>query len=241
MIVTIHQPEHLPWLGYFNKMAKAELYVILDSVQFEKNYFQNRNRIIGTNGVQWLGIPVLKRGHTSGTIASTMTAEDCKWKARYLNTVQMSYKKHPFFSEVYPILDEAINIESRYLCDINVMIIRSFAARLGILPKVVRSSTLKALGQKSELILSICKETGASIYIAGPSGRDYLDLNSFSSAGIIVKFNDFNHPAYPQKRTDTFIPYLSALDLFMNCGFIEGKRIIMAGNGEHTANAQQCL
>ena len=82
MIVTIHQPEHLPWLGYFNKMAKAELYVILDSVQFEKNYFQNRNKILSPNGPQWIGIPVKNSGHMTNTIASTQIADDAKWRIK---------------------------------------------------------------------------------------------------------------------------------------------------------------
>lgn len=71
MIITIHQPEHLPWLGLFNKIAKAEAFVILDCVQYEKNYFQNRNHILGSNGVQWLSVPVSTKGHVEGTIAMT--------------------------------------------------------------------------------------------------------------------------------------------------------------------------
>ena len=230
MIVTIHQPEHLPWLGFFNKMAKADVYVILDSVQFEKNYFQNRNKIIGSNGVQWLGIPVQMKGHMGGTIADTLIVNDLRWRTKYLNTVRMSYSKHPYFDEVYPVLEQCINLDTQSISAINIAIFKAFADKMDIKPQFISSSELNASGLKSNLILEICKELNASMYIAGPSGRDYLDVESFKEAGIEVTYNDFAHPTYPQKKTDEFIPYMSSWDLFMNCGFEEGKKIIMLGN-----------
>lgn len=233
MIITIHQPEHLPWLGFFNKISKAEKYVILDSVQYEKNYFQNRNKILGTNGVQWIGIPVVNTKHMEGSIATTLIASDpknIKWKEKYLQTIKQSYGKYEFFNEVYPLLEDALNTDSKYLCDINISIIKNFCFALDIHPEFIRSSDLNVSGLKSDLILDICMKTNADVYIAGPSGRDYLDMKSFSDNGIVVKFNDFNHPTYPQKRTDEFISHLSALDLFMNVGFKEAKKIMMEGN-----------
>lgn len=232
MIVTIHQPEHLPWLGFFNKLAKAELFIILDSVQFEKNYFQNRNRIIGSNGPQYIGIPTLTTGHMDGTIATTKIAthSNPKWRNKYLNTITMSYSKHPYFNDVYPIVESAINMDTEYFSDINVNIIKNFADKLGFNPKYISSTELSVNGLKSDLILEICKKVNATTYIAGPSGRDYLNMESFSNAGINVVFNDFHHPTYPQKKTKEFVPYMSALDLFMNCGFEESRKIIMKGN-----------
>lgn len=233
MIITIHQPEHLPWLGLFNKIAKAEKFVVLDSVQFEKNYYQNRNKILGSNGVQWIGIPVSNVNHMDNSIANTLIASDpknSKWKTKYLQTIKQSYSKYPFFNEVYPLLEEAINTETNYLCDINLSIIKSFCNALEIYPEYIKSSELKINGLKSDLILDICKEVNADIYIAGPSGRDYLNLDSFKEAGIVVKFNDYVHPTYPQKKSEEFISHLSALDLFMNVGFKEAKKIIMSNN-----------
>ena len=230
MILTIHQPEHLPWLGYFNKMAKAEKYVILDSVQFEKNYFQNRNKIIGSNGVQWLAIPVQMKGHMSNTISTTKIAGDERWKKKYLNTIQMSYSKYPFFNEVFSVVEEAISIDTYYIADINISIFKAFADKMDMHPEFIRSSGLNIKGLKSDLILDICKATNSCMYIAGPSGRDYLDMESFKEAGIEVKFNDYNHPKYPQRKTKEFVPYLSSLDLFMNCGFEEGREVIMKDN-----------
>ena len=232
MIITIHQPEHLPWLGFFNKLSKAEVFVILDSVPYRKNYFQNRNRIIGSNGIQYIGIPVINTGHIEGTIATTKIATqmNSKWKNKYLNTIKMSYSKSPFYTEVFPLLENAISLDTEYLADINIAIFTMFAERMGFCPQYIRSSDLDVKGSKSDLILDICKNLRADTYIAGPSGRDYLNMQSFSDEGIRVVFNDYNHPVYPQRRTNEFVPYLSALDLFMNCGFEKGKSIIMEGN-----------
>ena len=233
MIITIHQPEHLPWLGLFNKIAKADCFVILDSVQYEKNYFQNRNRILGTNGVQWLSVPVSNKGHMNGSIAETLIADDPKnrkWKEKYLQTIRMSYGKYPYFQEVYPVLEEAMSIDTPYFCEINIAVIKAFCRQLAIYPEYVRSSDLPVDGLKSDLILDICREMKTDVYIAGPSGRDYLDMESFLENDIRVVFNDYHHPVYPQRRTDEFVSHLSALDLFMNAGFKEAKQIIMTGN-----------
>ena len=232
MTVTIHQPEHLPWLGLFNKIAKAELFVILDSVQYEKNYFQSRNRILGTNGVQWINIPVSTKGHMDSTIAHTeitLAGGNANWKNKYLQTITQSYRKYPYFGQVYPIIENAIMMDTPYFCDINIAMIKDFCSRLEIFPQYVRSSELPVIGLKSDLILDICKAVKATTYIAGPSGRDYLDMDAFAQNNIQVVFNDFVHPVYPQRRTKEFISHLSAVDLFMNCGFEESKKIIMNG------------
>ena len=233
MIVTIHQPEHLPWLGLFNKIAKVEKFVILDSVQYEKNYYQSRNRIIVTNGIQWINIPVTVKWHMKGTIATTEISKaggNVKWRKKYLRTIEQSYKKYPFYSEVYPIIEEAISMDTNYFCEINIALIKNFCKKLSIYPEYIRSSDLDVDGLKSTLILDICKAIQADTYLAGPSGRDYLDIESFEKEKISVKFNDYTHPIYPQKGTREFVDHLSAVDLFMNCGFADSKKIIMEGN-----------
>ena len=232
-VITIHQPEHLPWLGFFNKIAKADIFVILDNVQFEKNYFQNRNKIMGTNGVQWINIPTSTKGHMDSNLSRMKISVDGvnrKWKDKYLRTIRMSYGKHPYFSMVFPVLEHAINLDTEYLCEINMSIIRGFAERLDIRPDYVRASEMDLDGAKSDLILDICKKAGADVYIAGSSGRDYLDVERFREAGITVKYNDYKHPVYEQRKAKEFQSHLAALDLFMNCGWDEGKRVLMEGN-----------
>lgn len=234
-IITIHQPEHLPWLGLFNKIAKAEIFVLLDTVQFEKNYFQNRNRILGTSGQpQWIGIPVNTKNHEDNNIKNTkisIAGNTKNWKKEYLRTITYCYSKHNFFNDVFPLLEECINIDTEYFADINIAIIKKFCDALDIHPEYIRSSEIDyGGGFKSDLNLNITKAVGGDVYISGPSGRDYLDMKSFEDENIKVVFNDYNHPTYPQRRTQEFVSHLSALDLFMNVGFAESKRIIMQDN-----------
>ncbi|MBP3819508.1 MAG: WbqC family protein [Butyrivibrio sp.] len=233
MIVTIHQPEHLPWLGFFNKMAKADIFVILDSVQYRKNYFQNRNKIIGSNGVQFVSIPVKTKGHMDTDIAHTEISTmggNAKWKEKYLRTIKMSYGKHPFFEEVYDIIEQSLLVDTNLLCDINIMMIKLFAQKLKIDVKFIRSSDMNIDAAKSDLIHEICTSLCADCYIAGPYGREYLNVDEFTKNGINVVYNDYNHPIYYQRKTKEFVSHLSAVDLFMNCGWDESKCIIMDGN-----------
>lgn len=170
----------------------------------EKNYFQNRNKIIGTNGVQYIGIPALTSGHMTGMIKTTEIAlkTNANWRNKYINTIMLSYSKYPYFDEVFPILEKALKIDSKYVCDINIAIIKAFADKLGFHPQYVRSSELNVSGLKSELMLNICKKV----------------------------------QAYHQMKSKEFVPYMSSLDLFMNCGFEEGCKIIMEGNEEVSIN-----
>ena len=176
MIITIHQPEHLPWLGLFNKIAKAETFVILDSVQYEKNYFQNRNRILGSNGVQWLSVPVSTKGHMEGTIATTeisLSGGNANWKEKYLRTVQQSYGKHPYFSEIYPVLENAIRTETNLLYDINMAIIKSFCDCLekdGLHGFLRHCSNSAGIMELPEANLDLVR-AGISIYGIYPSGE----------------------------------------------------------------------
>ena len=173
---------------------------------------------------------VSKKGHMQSTLAETEIADIPKWKQKYLQTIRMSYAKHPYFNDVFEVLEKALQTESNKLVDINLAIIKGFAEKLNIKPKFVMASSLDVSGQKSDLVLSLCQAVNATTYIAGPSGRDYMDLNSFKEAGIEVKFNDYKHPTYEQKKTEEFVPYMSIVDLTMNCGFEKAKQVIMEGN-----------
>ena len=230
MQVTIHQPEHLPWLGFFNKMAKADTYVILDNVQYRKGYFQNRNKILGTNGEQWISVPVQGKGRMDSTILDMQIAEERnpKWRRKYLNTLYLSYRNHPYFSLHFPFFEGLMEKNIMSLRDFNLEIIYYFADFLDIHPKFVKASDLSIEGKKSDLVLSICKNLGADTYISGPSGADYMKLEDFEREGIAVTFQHFIHPVYPQLHTEEFIPYLSTLDLLFNCDQAGAKKYILS-------------
>lgn len=224
MIVTIHQPEHLPWLGFFHKVDQADLLVLLDVVQYRKDYFQNRNRILGPNGPQWLTVPVVRAGYTSRTLRDLQINNDVRfhngvdWRRKHRKTIEHAYRRHPHFGLVEPVIDDLYEREWLLLVELNEALIRAMMVLLDIDTRIVRASELRVEGKRSDLLASICRATGASTYLSGPTGRQYLDEAPFRSAGIDVRYHSFEHPAYRQRHAVEFVPNLSTLDLLCNCG-----------------------
>ena len=231
MVVAIHQPEHLPWLGFFNKMANADEFIVLDNVQYCKRNFQNRNRIL-VNGVgTYISVPVELEKYREKTIADMEIYSDSvvPWKSKYLKMIEYNYKHHPFFGEYFPFFEDLVEKDITNLCQFNMEIIQFFAQQLQIVTKIVMASSLAPQGRKSDLILDISKRAGANVYLSGSAGRNYMDLPKYYEDGVEVWFNDFEHPVYHQKGSDTFVSHLSVLDLLMNVGGTDGKKIIMSG------------
>jgi WbqC-like protein len=225
VIVTIHQPEHLPWLGFCDKAARADLLVLLDVVQFRKNYFQNRNRILGPNGPMWLTVPVLGKGHTASTIRDTEIHGDRRWAEKWWRSLDHAYRATPFFERHAPFLEEVSRRPWRYLADLNETLIHHLFDALDVSCKVIRASSLPVSGARSELLLDICRRTGAAEYLAGQHGRDYLDESIFAAAGIHVRYHEFAHPVYAQAGQDTFVSHLSCVDLLFRHGPESGERL----------------
>jgi hypothetical protein len=234
MIVTIHQPEHLPWLGFFDKADQADLLILLDVVQYRKDYFQNRNRILGPGGPAWLTVPVVKTGYMDRTIGEMRINNEVAvhngvdWRRVHWQTIRHAYAHHPHFESVAGPLEAIYSTEWALLADLNERLIRTFIDALGIRTPIVRASGLGVAGTGTELLLDICRRTDASAYLSGPTGRDYLDEAPFREAGIGVAYHAFDHPEYPQRHSGAFVSHLSTLDLLCNCG-PESLSIIRSG------------
>jgi len=217
MIVTIHQPEHMPWLGFLDKIASADLFVVLDTVQFRKNYFQNRNRIRTDGGSAWLTVPV--RRPLLVPIAEVRIDFDDRRRRRYVNLLESSYRRAPYFEELWPAVHELLDVPGDLLVPLNLRIIRFLLEQLGIATPLVLASELglPLVVGGTEVNHAIAVATGATAYLSGPSGRDYLDVRPFAESGIEVAFHDFHHPEYRQVHGD-FLPAMSAIDLLFNEG-----------------------
>lgn len=216
MLLTIHQPEHMPWVGYFHKMAQADCYVLLDSVQFKKNNWQNRNRIMGRDGsVQWLTVPIQIKGHIESTIAQTPIQNDPAWQRKYLGRIHEAYRRHPHFSTYIDELEGIIQQPWQLIVEFNMALIEFFRRVTEITTPLVRSSTLPVAGKSTDLLVAICTYLKAAVYLSGPDGRNYLDLDAFAHAGVGVEYHKFTPPVYPAPH---FAPGLSMLDLVMNHG-----------------------
>lgn len=217
MKLAIHQPAYLPWLGYFDRIAQVERFVFLDTVQFEKNSFINRNRIKTPQGVQWLTIPVLSRGHLASTLRETRVDESRDWRRDHLKAIAMNYRRAPNFVERYARLEVLYGERQDNLADLCWQQLNFWLEELGIATPLVRSSTLDIDSRKSRLVLDICQTFGVQEYLSGPLGRDYLDEGEFAQAGIQVRYHTFSPPVYPQ-LWGGFAAGLSVLDWWMNSG-----------------------
>lgn len=218
MIVTMHQPEHLPWLGFFHKMAQADLFILVDSCQYRHQYFQNRNRITGVQAPIWVTVPVLKEAHRHGAIRDVRIDESRDWRKAYWGSIAHHYRRHPHFERYAPTLHAVVMARHPRLVDLNLALIACFREALEIHTPLVKASALSPVGQKTELIHGLAQKVGATTYLSGPTGREYLQELPFRRDRINVRYHEFAHPAYGQRGRHAFMSHLSVLDLLMNHG-----------------------
>jgi len=218
MIVSINQPAYLPWLGYFHRIAVSDAHIVLDHVQFEKNSFVNRNKIRTPEGWCWLTVPVKTSGKFGELpINEIEIANETKWALKHWQSLRLNYAKAPFFGQHSAFFENIYARPWHKLADLAGEITAYLLNAFGINTKIYFSSQMKASGKKDELVLNLCRELGATAYLSGPLGRDYLREDLFGNHGIKVRYDDYQHPTYPQLYSG-FEPYMSALDLLFNAG-----------------------
>ena len=215
MIVAIHQPQYLPWLGYFDKIDRADLFVFLDTVQYKKNEWQNRNRIKTAQGTQWLTVPVLYR--FPERILEVGINPRVNWARKHLQALRTNYAKARFFERCFPLFEDLYVREWERLVDLNVECARRLTQELGIDTPLRAASEFELSEEPTDRLIDICRAVGADTYLAGSGGHAYMDLSRFEAAGIEVLFQVFDHPVYPQ-LFGAFEPNLSLVDLLFNCG-----------------------
>ena len=228
MIVAAHQPNLLPWLGYFDKMRKADLFVSVDHVQMERQSFQNRAQIKTGEGPRWLTVPVVQESRGERIIDKRVdNSRDgrFRWGRKAFLTMKYAYQATPHFGAYEEGLQRIFDSQWEQLVPLNETLIDVCRKALEIRTPIVRSSHLKVSGAKSEMILNICREVGAEAYLSGAgASRSYLDVAAFERAGIRVLWQDFKHPRYLQHpKAGGFVERLSALDLIFNCGPQSGR------------------
>ena len=217
MILSIHQPAYLPWLGYFDKIVNSDIFIFLDNVQFEKNSFTNRNFIKSSNGPLLLTLPVLQKGHMNKKINEILINHQVQWKSKHLLSIEQNYKKSINFSKNIDKLIKIYELDDHFFSNFCYKILLFWMSEFKIKTKIIKASDTTICDTKSNLILNLCKEHAATKYISGPMGVDYLDLNSFKQNNIEVEFQSFKHPVYDQCYGD-FIQKMSIIDYWMNNG-----------------------
>src|SRR3989338_2834285 len=209
--VTIHQPQYLPWIPYFDKILRSDFFVLFDNVQFQKNGMQNRNQIKTPQGAVWLTVPVK---HSFGQLISKVEISDVKSVVKHLKTIEMNYKKAPYYFEVFPIISSVIEKPSTRLVDLNNELLFQFLKYLQYRGEIVLASDLGVAGEGSDLVLNICKKMKAKNYISGAGGKNYMNLSDFDQNQVQVVFQEFEEEEYPQMFGNIgFVKHLSIVDL----------------------------
>lgn len=217
MIVTIHQPNFLPWHGFFDKVRQSDVFVLLDTVPFTKGGYQNRTQIKGAAGVQWLTVPIQTKGKLNQSTINVEFVTDASWKKKHFNAFSTLYGRTPFFREIMPIVEEIYARPSVKLVDLTIPLIKWICKYIGIQTTIIRSSEISVIGSGSQLLLNIVQCLGGTTYLSGPSGRNYLDVTLFESSNINVVFHEFQPFEYPQQHGD-FVQGLSMIDYLFNVG-----------------------
>ncbi len=218
MIIAIHQPNYLPYLGFFDKMAKSDIFVIYDDAQFNKSDFQHRNRIRIYHGWKWLTVPVEKKRIPINEIRiknEVSTWKGIWWADAHFKDIEDNYKDAAYYSEY---ADELKKIyEKRYdkLVELNMELINFLKKAFDIKTEIVFSSEMDLTSRSTERLVEMVEALEGDTYLSGAAGRNYLDTSLFEEKGIRVEFQDFKHPVYKQ-RYKGFEPNMAAIDALFN-------------------------
>jgi hypothetical protein len=216
--VAVMQPTYLPWMGYFDLIDQADVFVFLEDVEFSKQSWQQRNRIKTSNGILWLTVPVLTKGKSGQMISDVQINHRSNDMEKHIKVVIQSYSKAPFVKSYIDELTAILSTPYDRLAELNMDLIRWFCSKLGIKTPLVKNSDLHVEGAKVERLINICRAVGAERYLSTPGSKVYIDEdNRFSPSCIDLVYQAYVHPTYRQLHGD-FVPYLSVLDLLLNEG-----------------------
>jgi hypothetical protein len=215
MIISGHQPNYLPWLGYFHKMMSCDLFVILDDILLSRREITNKNKIKGPEGERLLSVPRKKK---KTMIKETLIFNDSLWYKQHWGSLHTCYARSPYWHEYEPLFAPIYENPGESLYDLNMSLITVIREILDIKTPLIRSSEISGIeGRKGELIVNLCKRLKADIYLSGNGARVYNDETAFAKNNIQLVYQEFQHPVYPQLWGE-FINNLSAVDLIFNCG-----------------------
>ena len=218
MRLAISQSNYLPWSGYFKLISNADTFIFYDSVQYTKNDWRNRNKIILNGQAKYLTIPV-RYSYSSRLSLNQIKLPDTEWQNQHLNIINMAYGKSKYFELIFPKLEDIIKSEINMLSNLNVKIITYFCEILNITTKLIDQNNFNFNLEKSDRILSKCKEFNADTYITTPKALTYLNIEKFKSENIDIEIVDFDSclENYDQNSL-MFNPYVSILDVLFNEG-----------------------
>lgn len=227
MILTAHQPQYLPWLGLFHKIAVSDAFCFFDIAQYRTKSF-NRNQIKTPQGSSFLTVPVLTKGYRSKKFFEMEINNALNWRKDNLRSIILNYKKAPFFDQYIQFFEDLYKRDWQRFGDLTEYTLKWFLQELGIEVAFLKASEQHFEGKGSDLVLDMAKKMGADIYVFGSMGKNYADVEEFENTGIHPYFQEYQHPEYPQLWGE-FLPYMSIVDLLFNCG-PKSFEVLMGGN-----------
>lgn len=218
--VAIHQPNFLPWLGYFDKLARCDVFVLLDNVQFPKKNgtWMNRVKVLVSGEPAWITVPIVRAYHGLRQIDEMEIDESRPWRRKLMATIEQNYRRAPHFEETMPVIADVLMNETSRLADYNEAGVRRLATAVGLdHSKLIRASSLEVTGAATDLLIEITKQVGGDIYLAGGGASGYQEDEKFQDGGVELRYQAFTHPTYPQ-LADQPHHGLSIVDALMHCG-----------------------
>jgi hypothetical protein len=228
-VVAIHQPNFFPWLGYFDKLARADVFILLDHVQFQKkggNYANRVRLLTGGGRPGWVTAPVERSHHGTRAIDEVVIDESRPWRQKLIKTIVANYARAAHFDEMFPVVEELIGHPSRRLAELNENAIRRLVGEIGLpAGHIVLSSSLEPAGSATDLLIELVQAVDGDAYLSGGGADGYMEADKFEAAGIELQMQDFQHPVYAQGSGD-FVPGLSVIDPLLHLG-PEGTRHLL--------------
>lgn len=227
-LVGIHQPHYFPWLGYLDKMAKVDEFIILDDVQLTDCSPMVRNKFLQIDGtVKYLTVSTIKKGYLEKKTSEIELVNWNKVRKKHEGFIEANYKKTPFYDEIFPYIENIFTADFRYLFEVEMATIKALRDIFGIDTPITLQSSLEydLNAKKNDLVISLCKAVNASMYLSGNGAKKYMNEKLFNTSGINICYQQFNFPSYPQYRQTVFVPNLSALDMAFQCGIKNARKI----------------
>jgi hypothetical protein len=224
--VVIHQPDFSPYLGFFHRFLEADLYVVLDHVQFVygSRAWTHRDKIKTPAGEKWLTLSV-KKSPRGTAINEIEFSQDKNWREDNIQLIYTNYKDAKFYSEILSEVEKLYSYTGNSLLEFNMNSIELLMDLLDVRIPLIYASSLEPEGHKNQLLIDLLRKVDATHYLSGVGAKDYFDANLFIESGIEIIWQNFTHPIYPQLHND-YIPYLSSFDVLFNCGITQSRKIL---------------
>ena len=224
MIVSIMQPTYFPWLGYFDLISRADIFVFLDDVQFSYRSWQHRNRIVNRGKETMLTVPVINKGGGE-RIKDILIDESQNWREKHINRIKEAYRNSEYYKMYFELFEKLIQQRVSNLNHFNQSIIKALSEQLDLTVKFLSSKDMKCMGIKSEKLYNICEVLGATQYLSPAGSRTYIeDEGVFSQNKLQVVYQDYSVKTYKQAGSGSFVSHLSIIDLLFNCGVADASK-----------------